>query len=162
MTVPFEIHGTIQGETLVAREPVFVSYTNDTGMWVGVIAPDTLGVCADFQQHASPANTHALALAVHQPLSGGPAIAAGAYPVTTNLAVLGAMVTWDMWDASCSLGALSATSGQVTLTTVTASELGGTFDLTFSNGDHVTGSFDVPACSNYAPSQSNQCGDGGP
>jgi hypothetical protein len=41
---------------------------------------------------------------------------------------------------------IDATAGQVTVTAASSSGIRGTFDLTFSNGEHLTGSFDAPRC----------------
>jgi hypothetical protein len=50
-------------------------------------------------------------------------------------------------DASCHpLGSEVAQGGSVTFDAVTSSVLSGTFNLTFSAGDHLTGSFSAPIC----------------
>ncbi len=52
---------------------------------------------------------------------------------------------WDSYDATCTDTNASIQSGTVTLTSV--DPYIGTFDLTFANNDHVTGSFNAPLCS---------------
>jgi hypothetical protein len=50
-------------------------------------------------------------------------------------------------DASCQpLGSELAQGGSITFDAVAPTLLSGTFDLTFSAGDHLTGSFSAPVC----------------
>ena len=53
-----------------------------------------------------------------------------------------------------------ATHGTITLTQITTTTVAGTFDLTFANGDHLTGSFEAPVCTGTTlPGQtSTTCG----
>jgi hypothetical protein len=50
-------------------------------------------------------------------------------------------------DANCKLTVNErATAGSVTMDTADTTTVTGTFDLTFANGDHLTGQFDAPVC----------------
>ncbi|MEO9235163.1 MAG: hypothetical protein ABI421_17595 [Polyangiaceae bacterium] len=56
-------------------------------------------------------------------------------------------VGWRSYDGTCQRTEDSGiNAASVTLTSV-SSDYVGTFDFTFKNGDHVTGSFDTPECS---------------
>jgi hypothetical protein len=72
----------------------------------------------------------------------------GTDPVTAGMFVVDGMqysATLTRWDASCARAYENATGGTISLTTVTATEVKGTFDLKFPDGE-LKGDFDAPKC----------------
>lgn len=61
-----------------------------------------------------------------------------------------------------SLGSVNATGGRVTISTVTETGVTGSYDVTFADGDRLTGTFDVPECSLPSPRPARVCQDGLP
>jgi hypothetical protein len=45
----------------------------------------------------------------------------------------------------------TASAGTIKLDTITSTMVGGSFDLTFASGDHLTGTFTAPQCPNAIP-----------
>jgi hypothetical protein len=65
----------------------------------------------------------------------------GATPTTTAAAGFTAQ------DATCNpTSDEQATSGTITMTQVSTTTVAGSFDVTFANGDHLTGTFSAPVC----------------
>jgi hypothetical protein len=54
-------------------------------------------------------------------------------------------------DPSCNFTDEFAASGYVVLTEVDSQTIGGHFDVTFPNGDALTGTFSAPVCVVWAP-----------
>jgi len=72
----------------------------------------------------------------------------GADPVTAGMYAIDGMLysaTLTRWDAGCARTYENAASGNITLTTVTPTEVKGTFDLKFADGE-LQGDFDAPDC----------------
>jgi hypothetical protein len=71
-----------------------------------------------------------------------------AIPVSGNFAVLDFVVI----DSTCTASqTMESDGGKVTLTRIDAKGYTGTFDVTFTSGDHVTGSFDTTDCPALTP-----------
>src|SRR5262249_51716833 len=87
----------------------------------------------------------------------------GSYPVFTAATVLShtgnvAQALYQSVDASCNTnGDLEATGGTVTLTRIDANGDAGTFDLTFADGSHVTGSFTANKCTALTSNLTGTC-----
>lgn len=61
-----------------------------------------------------------------------------------------ALVAYVALYANCQLASSAlGNSGTVTLSSVGGGSYSGTFDVTFSTGDHVTGSFDASNCAGF-------------
>ena len=65
-------------------------------------------------------------------------------PMTAGLAVVVG------WASSTAQQASVGTSGSLVVTALGAAGISGTFDLTFDDGSHVTGSVDAPSCAGYS------------
>jgi hypothetical protein len=84
----------------------------------------------------------------------------------------GAAAYYTSFDATCKAVTDQATSGSVVITTVSSTEIAGTFDITFTafatscdagGSDHVTGTFVAPLCPALSASLlPSGAGDGGP
>jgi hypothetical protein len=160
------VNGTIDGTyTLAAKDAVF-----NVGDWsigapvfdgpsTGVVISDFGSLCGYESQDQAPPNTQTLTLALGMIDTNGNASAAtatGDYVIPPLSAdyrapnTLRAAVWWEFAGPSCSGAAAengSNGNGHVLLTAVSAARIAGTFDVVFTTGDHVTGSFDAPSCS---------------
>jgi hypothetical protein len=115
-----------------------------TATVVGAVFTNVADACGVVQGMHNPPNVTTLTLGGL--FAGTPAT--GTYPIGVSGAGSYAVATYSSTNGNCvkSYGE-SATSGTVTLTNITATEIDGSFDVTFSSGDHLTGSFSAPVCS---------------
>jgi hypothetical protein len=75
-------------------------------------------------------------------------------PVVGRFAILDFVVT----DATCTAAQIfEAASGNLTLTRIDANGYSGTFDVTFSSGDHLSGSFDSATCAAIIGNVNTSC-----
>jgi hypothetical protein len=118
--------------------------------------------CAILQRHGEPASTKIFAVGV---AAEGSSVAAGTYTIvpSTSTVATRAMAEYATTDAKCNNTANEqATSGTVTITTtatMTSTTLQGSFDVTLSTGDHLSGTFDAPICHYDSTSTTNPtCG----
>jgi hypothetical protein len=97
--------------------------------------------CGYVQGAHNPPNRTSLGVGVMSDSPIGP----GVYkPTSTSL---GAFAVFAAYGAQCeTLAETGAQSVTVTLTTVTDSEVDGSFDAVFAVGGHVTGTFSAPVC----------------
>jgi hypothetical protein len=124
---------------------------------------DYAGACAIAEANQQKAGSNLLTFVfdlsnMNQPTSPPPLPpAVYAYDVNTSPTtttpdasgnVIQIEVYYDSLDTTCHLpsGNLFATKGTITLTSVTASSIVGSFDLSFPNNDHLTGMFSSPIC----------------
>ena len=148
--------GTVGGVSLGVQDAFFANGVT-TGTVVGVTSFS--GACETlYSSKRYPRSSVGLSLQLIAYEGGGPA---GPVTAPGTFALLGTSVggdtfgaSWDSVDGSCGDTTTQATGGTVTVTAVTASQLTGTFDLTFG-GDHVTGSFSATDCAAAAGSQGN-------
>jgi len=150
--------GTIGGKSLTPRDAIsgVVSFSaNGVPGHAAVIAiASSAGICSLGGAGKEPASTQYLVLSVFrlQPdYSAAPPSGPGTYPVGA-LTIENAVAVFAGTDASCQLTTQElsvASSGSVTLTAV-GDRYAGAYDLTFAFGDHVTGTFDAPACGGLA------------
>jgi hypothetical protein len=56
---------------------------------------------------------------------------------------------------------LTAQMGSITFTSITADAIVGSYDVTFSSGDHLTGTFNAPTCTSALPPPLPDAGDAG-
>jgi len=146
------VNGTIQGQTLSAQDALLLTNNTTVGgttvYGLGVSIMNISNACstaqADISSNKDPANAASLTIGIG---STSP-IAAGTFNITSASSPA-ADAIFVKTDSSCHStidgGAAQATSGTVTLSSVSASSASGTFDLTFGS-DHVTGSFSASSC----------------
>ncbi len=149
------VNGTIAGETLVAREAI--SFVLDEGLIsMGVIVvTDAQGVCAKATAGQEPKSMKGITFMLNSwtGTREAPPTATGAYtihPGSVHVDGNEAHVRYGATDESCdSTHDIDATSGTVTLTSIDSGAYAGTFDVTFADGSHVTGSFKSTRCSAF-------------
>jgi hypothetical protein len=109
---------------------------------VGAIITNIANACSVLQDHGNPPGATALVVAV---TASGGSVATGTYDIVSQ--GFGATASYATQDAMCNTSLNeTASSGTVTLSSVSGSSVSGTFDLTFFS-DHLTGSFSAPICS---------------
>jgi hypothetical protein len=148
--------GTVRGVALGVQD-AFFSNEVATGTVLGVTSFP--GACeAIYTNKHYPHGSAALSIQLVAYPSGGtagPVTAPGTFTLLgTSLDGNSFGAAWTSVDASCNPTSVQATGGTIDLTEVTASQLEGTFDLTFG-ADHLTGSFTASNCAAAASAQGN-------
>ncbi len=164
------VTGTISGKSFDAKDAVFNlgDWSNGFGQFYGtttaVQLSDFASQCTYDTSNQQPPNTQTLTLVLAENDAGGsasPASSPGDYSIPASytdasapsarraaawydLGGSGASGSYDCFKASSQSAAPGG--GKVTVTSVTADRIEGTFDITLSRGDHLTGSFSAPRC----------------
>jgi hypothetical protein len=159
------IMGTVYGHQLATMDVVSAAVmVNDSGTGAVdhlamIVMGNAAGLCAKLTRNARPANFEGISIELTV-ISGPPVTAstpttAGTFTVAS--APANASVNTLTTDATCHTVAAepseNATSGTVTLTSVSGDVFSGDFSVSFANGDAITGSFDpagCPAVQNFA------------
>jgi hypothetical protein len=136
------VNGTIAGAAFTAADAIgsSASGTGSNGAWTNAVATITnfSGACAAYKTKNLPASASQLDLDV---VVSGSSVSPGTYQVSGGSPGASVVFNHDM------PGQVYAQSGSVTLDTVSTSTINGSFDVTLTNGDHLTGSFVAPICS---------------
>jgi len=159
------VAGTIRGQSFSATTAAtFESGPTQIGDANGptingafVYIADVGSVCSDAANVVNHPNSAYFGFLLADGLSDGgtaPPSAPAVYDASGASAAHGVLGTYVSFNASCEdvSEATGASTGTVTLTTVSNTEFAGTFDLMFTASDittpaHVTGSFTAPRCS---------------
>jgi hypothetical protein len=120
--------GTLQGAAFTPMDAV--SYSGDVAL------ADFSGICAFGLSEAKPGATYLYLVFV------GGSVVVGETDVGPSLQIQSVVAD----PSSCNSTIENATAGTVTVSRADASQVTGTFDLTFAD-DHVSGSFVAPTCS---------------
>jgi hypothetical protein len=146
------VTGTVDGLPLNAKDALSfqaqIPITGfDAGIYeVGISLADFNGLCADFTNAHSPANATLLSLAIASTSPINP----GTFNVGA-LSIPAASGIFEKTDANCHTAVVAqATGGTVTLTSVSGSSASGSFDVTFPDAGHMTGSFSAGNCAALA------------
>jgi hypothetical protein len=145
------VSGTLGGEPVAATDAIALQGPSSGlapySAWI--ILTNLPGFCAVEQGHHNPPNAQELTLEVFEYVG---ALGPGTYGIGSSSSQLGE-AAFSATDASCnptaasaSLGVGLAASGTITLSSVSATEITGSFDLTFSPSNHITGTFSAPVC----------------
>jgi hypothetical protein len=147
-------NGTVRGHQLTPADAVSGTGSLNVPPAVSinaavVVISNTGGLCANASVGKQASNSQFFVITLFDRIGTQTAIptAPGTYSVTST--TKSASASYLETDATCrSIAGFSAlaTSGTVTLTSVTSNGLVGTFDLTLNSGDRVTGSFNAPNC----------------
>jgi len=168
--------GTFGGQELTVADSAGFQGSAGTGAYLAVVLSSGAGVCSVAQQHATMASTSSLQLLIQSVgATNPPPLQPGTYAITNGDPVtyrdptmapsadpagnaadapadfLQVSASFDEYDASCAptlaATASGASSGTITVTSVSSSLVDGTFNLQFPSGDHLTGHFSSPLCS---------------
>lgn len=147
-----KINGTFLGGTLNAQEPLSFQGSQGAAYAASVFVPDYANYCAISGANERKGNS-SLFFFYYQ----------GTTPPTKGTVSItspgGWLVGFNTYDAACKTTQQNegATGGSFTITELDACGIALTFDLTFSSGDHVTGSVDAPACTAAADGGALTC-----
>jgi hypothetical protein len=160
------VTGTFAGQALDVADTAGFQGETGPSTYLAVVLSSVTGVCSVAQQHATTANSDSLALLIQNlGVASAMPLAAGTYTITNgDPAVTGkdsmtgatsgylvVSASYSSYDASCSptlaTTASGATSGTITIGTLSSSDVSGSFDLRFPSGDHLSGHFSSPLCS---------------
>lgn len=131
------VNGTLLGKTVVAKDAMSYVSNGETQ----VVIADFAGVCGEVSKNEIKANSNVISFGL-----GGTPLAQGAVYSFGGITGFLDSAQFAEFDSKCGTPAgESATAGTVTLTSASASEVDGQFDLTFGS-DHVTGQFNAPNC----------------
>jgi hypothetical protein len=137
------VSGTAGGQSFEVMDAV--GLYNTTREYSGVFITDFTGSCTLLASGmTAPPSTQILEIEL---IANGIGMAPGpgTYAGTTKDVVI--LATYAASDANCKETVTEeATETSVTLATANATTVTGTFDVTFPNGDRLTGQFDAPVC----------------
>jgi len=153
------VNGTIAGSAVPIKDSMAVYQNGPDVAYAIVVMTDAPNICASTQRQRTPPGSTSLSLGLIEGL-GITSLSPGTFQVTVSAGEGNeAVVGYEVQDSSCNLiTGGDATSGTVTLTSVSSTSLSGTFDVTFPSGDEVTGSFDAPVCPLTADGGTAICG----
>lgn len=162
------VTGTLGGQTLAPLDAVALKGTYDPSYpgIVSIFFANVSGLCALYNQElnysggALKANSFDLGFTLGDTTATS-VVATGMYTLTAHPDFID-NVGWDSYDGACNAThGPSATAATVNLTSV-GDVYAGTYDITFTGGDHVTGTFTAPLCTIVPPaSQDAGAADGG-
>lgn len=140
--------GTLGGSAFVVKDAISIVGPSEQG--AQVVLSSTPNLCSDVGNHVQRANARVVLIDVSD--NSGAKLADATYmtsysdPVPARSAVFESNIT----DAQCNVSydppPDGTGDGTVTLTSVSASTVSGTFDVVMENGEHVTGTFEPSAC----------------
>ncbi len=135
--------GTVGGASLNAQDAVFANLQTPSTSGTVLAVTSFTGACDDVTNSRLPKSS--AVLSIQMVSNGGTVTAPGtfSFPNATGANFLGA--SFAAYDATCTATRTDATSGSVSVTAVSASQMTGTFELTFGN-DHLSGSFNASYC----------------
>jgi hypothetical protein len=162
------VNGTFAGSAVTVADTTAFSGTltdpSGKATYLGEVLANAANVCSLLQNHAAVSGLSLLI--VNMGGDAAPAaVAPGSYGITngapakdTNGNVLVVLATYNAVDSSChptyAATASDASAGTITIDSVSPTVSGG-FDLTFPNGDHLTGSFASEVCAAPGPVATN-------
>ncbi len=166
---PATVNGTIDGTPFTARDAIWNTVTASgadfNGMSTAVLITDFANACSVEMTRTGVANERIVVFFLAVTDAGGnssPITAAGTYTInpsgnTPPASSMVAEADYERDDARCQATVKeSGMSGTVTVTSAT-DPIQATFDVTFSNGDHITGSFKAGMCTALNVNSSLSC-----
>jgi hypothetical protein len=173
-SAPGSVTGTVGGNAITTTSVIGVNQTGTGGFAVAVVFVNVADACSVVQSNHRPGNLAELELNVQaagEPTTGtytitpgggvpvGPIDEEGGAPTTSGSNSPFVTAAFEQTNASCTTTESdNASSGSVTLTTVSPSEVAGRFDVMFPSGDHLTGTFDAPVCTVPSGPTTPTCG----
>jgi hypothetical protein len=162
---PASVSGNIGGQSMNAQDAVSGINTVGTNSVAGILITNVANTCSMLTAHQQPRNAKAILIAIgtQNGLSTSAPTSTGTYPVFSPAGIVSArgnvaIAAYGATDANCvTVSRIDATSGTVTLTRVDSSGYAGTFDITFSDSSHVTGSFTASNCAAITSNVQGTC-----
>ena len=154
------VTGTVAGKSFGAKDAAFVSQNLSgfafSGTSTAVLLTDFVNVCSLETAKKTPPNGQNLFLALaaldntgtaHPPTATGDYLVLSSVSDSTTPNSLRSDVYYELDGPDCQKSnGYVGTSGKVTVTSISSTQIKGTFDLSLKSGDHLTGSFDSKSC----------------
>ena len=148
------VSGTVHGTSVPVADSVSAAVTINTNQHVAsIVLANTGDVCKDVTNHVNHPNEKVVIITVgdYANLTLTTPTAAGDYSIYQGGSVPAKAATLQvlMYDLNCApvtTSGAKATSGTVTLTTVSGNTFAGKFDALLDSEDHITGSFSPSEC----------------
>ena len=162
---PVSVNGNIAGQPMGAQDAVSNVFASGADSAALILFTNTANTCAKLSANQQPKNAKAIILTVgtQNATNISAPTAPGTYTVhdfatvknvTGNVAVAQYAAT----DATCTpIADADSASGTVTLTRVDSTGYAGSFDITFSDGSHITGSFTANRCAALSDTIAGTC-----
>lgn len=136
--------------------------TNSVG---GILLTNSPGLCAKLTAGQQLKNVKAISIGIgtQRPSGISAPVATGTYTVYSQATIAGktgtvATAFYLTTGANCSIvSSLESVSGTVTLTRIDSNGYAGTFDITFSDTSHATGSFAASNCAGFTSTIDRTC-----
>jgi hypothetical protein len=160
-TTQNQVNGTVGGKSFAVGDAIYTNGKVDTGQATLVGLTTWTSACTQATQNNTPPQNQVLIFELVNYNSTTRTTSAltgpGQVPIytagATNAGPLGIAEVAQTGtpvdagpSAGCETTVIAATGGSITVTSLSAGAITGTFDLTFASGDHLTGSFNAPAC----------------
>ncbi len=148
---PAVIVGTAGGRAFSARGAID-EVSGESASFATIVIPANFDLsCADLQQAARSGSARAnLRFLIIWLFGTATSMVPGVYDATpsapSNTGARSATAFYRVLDATCSATDEYAASGNVAVTAVDSATISGHLDLTFPNGDTLTGTFSAPVC----------------
>ncbi|HEX8107960.1 MAG TPA: hypothetical protein VF516_09550 [Kofleriaceae bacterium] len=152
------LSGTVHGQSIMIDDAVSAAVTTDiVGVTIhgaAIVMANAKDLCSDAMSNTSHPNERGVFIVLTDinGMTFNTPTAPGTYSIYQGTGTPPAKTAFfdvSATDATCKDVAAqdaSATSGTVTLTSVSGNRFSGNFDLVLDSGDHVTGSFDPSEC----------------
>ncbi len=157
------VSGTFAGQTVPSADSAAFTGSAGSTAFLSEVISNSAGVCSVAGQHVvKSSSTRLQLLIVTSSQTEVGSIGPGRYAITNGEpakdaagTVVSVSADYNTLDANCrptiAGTASAASSGTITVDSLTASRASGSFDLRFANGDHLVGSFGSPLCAAAAP-----------
>jgi hypothetical protein len=159
------VNGTISGQSMGAQDSVSNVLTSSSDSEGLILITNAANTCGKLTAGQQPRNAKAILIEIGTQTAtavSAPA-ASGTYTVHSsgtigNFTGNVALALYAATDANCNpVSSIEASSGTVTLTRVDSTGYSGTFDITFSDASHVTGSFTAGKCTALSTNIQGTC-----
>jgi hypothetical protein len=141
------VDGTVEGQVVPTNAAVGLysleSEYGGTRVLTGALVTNVTDACTVLQHHGNPAGASSLIAAV---VATGNTLPTGTYTISATANPSASVFYGVENDACTETTSEQASSGTVTLSAISQTLIAGSFDATFANGDHVTGTFSAPVC----------------
>jgi len=160
---PASVNGNIGGESMGAQDAVSNVTTQGADSQGFIFITNAPATCSKLQANQQPKNAKALGIGVANVTASNFSAPTGTgtftvYPSSSVGLGNAAVVEYVATNATCQpIADIEATSGTVTLTRVDNNGYAGSFDITFSDGSHVTGNFTASRCAALSDTISGAC-----
>jgi hypothetical protein len=141
------VDGAVHGAPVTVTDSMAITglqtYGGATAQFVGAFLTNMSGICGILERKGNPPDIKIIGVSV---ATTAASIPPGTYRMGYENG-FGTQVAYTSDDSTCRTTVNeTATTGTVTIKQVTSTTVDGSFDATFSSGDHLSGDFSAPVC----------------